>query len=144
MGATEIDVHFNVNVNTHSDGLLEYATGGHADTAAGAKLTIITTPLIRGRIPVVVDDVVVVSTPGESVDVLVTDYGILREPSAAGSDRTVEGRENSFEDDRRSCGIWPTVSRENRGSPFLRIRSSPLSSTDGTLIDVLREIEPGN
>ena len=52
LGATEIDVHFNVNVNTHSDGLLQYATGGHADTAAGAKLTIITTPLIRGRIPV--------------------------------------------------------------------------------------------
>jgi citrate lyase subunit alpha/citrate CoA-transferase len=56
LGATEVDPDFNVNVNTHSDGMLHYPTGGHSDTAAGAKLTIITAPLIRGRMPVVVDE----------------------------------------------------------------------------------------
>jgi len=79
-GATEVDLNFNINVNTHSDGVLQYPTGGHFDTAAGAKLTIIMAPLLRGRIPVVVDDVVVVSTPGERVDAIVTDHGIAVNP----------------------------------------------------------------
>ena len=52
LGATEVDVNFNANVNTEADGALLHGTGGHQDTAAGAKLTIIAQPLLRGRIPV--------------------------------------------------------------------------------------------
>ena len=104
LGATEIDVHFNVNVNTHSDGILQYPTGGHSDTAAGAKLTIITTPLIRGRIPVVVDDVIVVSTPGESVDVLGDRVRHLRESLPAGFDRADESGKNPPENHRGTTG----------------------------------------
>ncbi len=36
LGATEVDVDFNVNVNTHSDGRLLHGTGGHSDAAAGS------------------------------------------------------------------------------------------------------------
>lgn len=80
LSALEIDTDFNVNVMTGSDGVMRGASGGHCDTAAGAKLTIITSPLIRGRIPTVVDAVNTVITPGESIDVLVTDHGVAVNP----------------------------------------------------------------
>ena len=42
LGATEIDTNFNVNCMTDSNGILMGASGGHSDTAAGAKCTVIT------------------------------------------------------------------------------------------------------
>ena len=80
LSALEIDTDFNVNVMTGSDGVLRGASGGHCDTAACAKLTVIVTPTIRGRIPCIVDSVNTVITPGESVDVLVTEVGIAVNP----------------------------------------------------------------
>lgn len=80
LSALEIDTSFNVNVMTGSDGVLRGASGGHCDTAACAKLTIIASPLIRGRIPCVVDSVNTVITPGDSIDVLVTEIGIAINP----------------------------------------------------------------
>jgi citrate lyase subunit alpha/citrate CoA-transferase len=76
LGATEIDVNFNVNVNTESNGYLLHNTGGHSDAAAGAKLSIITAPSIRGRLPIIKDEVTTVTTPGQTVDVIVTERGI--------------------------------------------------------------------
>jgi citrate lyase subunit alpha/citrate CoA-transferase len=76
LGATEIDVNFNVNVNTESNGYLLHNTGGHTDTAAGAKLAIIVAPSIRGRLPIIMDDVITVTTPGENIDIIVTERGI--------------------------------------------------------------------
>lgn len=80
LGALEIDTDFNVNVIAGSDGVISQASGGHSDTSAGAKMAIILAPLIRGRLPIVVDNVTTVVTPGETVDVLVTDYGIAVNP----------------------------------------------------------------
>ncbi|MHC1786101.1 MAG: citrate lyase subunit alpha [Christensenellales bacterium] len=80
LGAAEIDTHFNVNVHTDSNGLIMGGSGGHSDTAAGAKLTIIVAPLFRARLPIVVDKVLCVTTPGETVDVLVTQRGIAVNP----------------------------------------------------------------
>jgi citrate lyase subunit alpha/citrate CoA-transferase len=142
LGATEIDLNFNVNVNTHSDGMLQYPTGGHSDTAAGAKISIITAPLVRGRIPVVVDDVVVVSTPGESIDVLVTDYGIAVNP-----------RRKELIDQLTDAGIELKTIEELRDIAY-SITGKPskpqftdkivalIEYRDGTLIDVLREVQP--
>lgn len=81
LGATEVDLDFNVNVNTHSDGLLLHGIGGHADAAAGSEVTVIVIPLLRGRIPVIVERVTTVSTPGDSVDVVVTERGIAVNPA---------------------------------------------------------------
>jgi hypothetical protein len=41
LGATEIDTDFNVNVTTGSSGVIMGGSGGHSDTAAGAKLAIV-------------------------------------------------------------------------------------------------------
>ncbi|WP_053956765.1 citrate lyase subunit alpha [Inediibacterium massiliense] len=80
LGATEIDVDFNVNVTTGSDGMIMGGSGGHSDTAAGAKLAIVVTQLVKGRLPIVVDEVTTVTTPGETIDVLVTERGIAVNP----------------------------------------------------------------
>ena len=80
LSALEVDLNFNVNVLTGSDGIIRGALGGHADTAAGASLTVIATPLTRGRIPCIVDKVLTISTPGQTVDIVVTDQGIAVNP----------------------------------------------------------------
>lgn len=80
LAATEVDLDFNVNVTTGSDGLIMGGSGGHSDTAYGAKTTVIATQLIKARMPIVVDKVTTITTPGESVDVVVTERGIAINP----------------------------------------------------------------
>lgn len=80
LSALEVDTDYNVNVLTGSDGVIRGAIGGHQDTAYGASVTIIVCPLTRGRIPCVVDKINTVVTPGKTVDVVVTDYGIAVNP----------------------------------------------------------------
>lgn len=80
LSALEVDINWNVNVLTTSLGEIRGAIGGHQDVAEGAKITIIPAPLIRGRIPIVVDKVKTLVTSGKFVDVLVTDFGIAVNP----------------------------------------------------------------
>lgn len=80
LSALEVDTGFNVNVLTGSDGVIRGAIGGHPDTAWGASLAVIVCPLVRGRIPCVVPKVNTQVTPGKTVDVLVTDYGVAVNP----------------------------------------------------------------
>ncbi len=80
LGATEIDVNFNVNVHTNSNGYIMGGSGGHSDAAAGAKLTMIIAPTQRARLPIITDRVTCISTPGENIDVLVTQSGIAVNP----------------------------------------------------------------
>ena len=80
LGGTEVDVDFNVNVNTHSDGRLLHGTGGHSDAAAGAEVAIVLVPVARKDNAIVRDRVTTCTTPGETVDVVVTDRGIAVNP----------------------------------------------------------------
>ena len=80
LGATEIDTDFNVNVHTDSSGRIMGGSGGHSDTAAGAKLSMIIAPLFRARLPIVTDRVQCISTPGRDIDVLVTQRGVAVNP----------------------------------------------------------------
>ena len=66
---------------TGSDGVIRGAVGGHPDTAAGASMTIVVCPLLRGRIPTVCTKVNTICTPGETVDVVVTDQGMAVNPA---------------------------------------------------------------
>ncbi|HEY8395196.1 MAG TPA: citrate lyase subunit alpha, partial [Bacilli bacterium] len=80
LGATEVDLNFNVNVTTTSTGVIMGGSGGHADTAHGAKVTVIVTPLIKSRLPIIKPEIMTVTTPGEDVDVIVTERGIAINP----------------------------------------------------------------
>ena len=75
LGATQID--------TDSNGRIMGGSGGHRDTAAGAKLSMIIAPLSRARLPIVTDRVTCISTPGSTIDVLVTQKGVAVNPKDA-------------------------------------------------------------
>ena len=83
LGATEIDTDFNVNVHTDSNGYIMGGSGGHSDTAAGSKLSMIIAPMFRARLPIITDRVNCISTPGKDIDVLVTQGGIAVNPKNA-------------------------------------------------------------
>jgi citrate lyase subunit alpha/citrate CoA-transferase len=79
LGATEVDVNFNGNVNTHSDGVLLHGIGGWQNCLFSA-CTILAVPAVRDRIPVLVDEVTTITGPGELIDVVVTERGIAINP----------------------------------------------------------------
>ncbi len=81
LGAAEVDLSFNVNVTTGSDGHILGGSGGHADCAAGAKLTIITTALAAKTRAKIVPQARCITTPGGSVDAVVTEAGIAINPA---------------------------------------------------------------
>ena len=63
LAALEIDTKFNVNVLTGSDGVLRARAGRTSGYGGGSKVCIIVTPLVRGRMATVCEDVVTVTTP---------------------------------------------------------------------------------
>ncbi len=79
LGATEVDVNFNANVVSHSDGYLLHGIGGWQNCLF-SKCTILPIPLFRDRIPVVKDEVTTLCAPGELIDVIITERGIAINP----------------------------------------------------------------
>ncbi len=79
LGATEVDVNFNANVVTHSDGRLLHGIGGWQNCLYSG-CTILAVPAFRDRIPVIVDQVTTLTGPGELIDVVATERGIAINP----------------------------------------------------------------
>jgi citrate lyase subunit alpha/citrate CoA-transferase len=79
LGATEVDTNFNANVVTHSDGRLRHGIGGWQN-CMNARCTILSVPAMRDRMPVIVDEVTTICSPGELVDVVITELGIAINP----------------------------------------------------------------
>jgi citrate lyase subunit alpha/citrate CoA-transferase len=79
LGATEVDLKFNANVVSHSDGLLLHGIGGWQDCLF-AKCTVLAVPSFRDRLPVIVDNVTTLCGPGSLIDVVVTERGIAINP----------------------------------------------------------------
>ena len=76
LGATEVDVNFNVNVHTDSNGNIMGGSGGHTDIAEQCKMAVIIAPLFRNRLPIIRDHVTTISTKGKYVDVIITERGV--------------------------------------------------------------------
>ncbi|AFL67926.1 citrate lyase subunit alpha [Sulfurospirillum barnesii] len=140
LSALEVDLDFNVNVITGSKGLLRGASGGHSDTAAEAKLSIIVAPLTRGRIPTITKRVNTIVTPGSTVDVVVTDQGIAVNPKnvelkarlkKAGLNM-VEMHE-LYERAIALCGVPTEIQYTDKVVAAIRYR-------DGSVIDVVRQL----
>ena len=140
LGATEVDTSFNVNVTTSSDGVIMGGSGGHSDAAAGAKMTVIVTRALRTRLPVIKDAVTCVSTPGDSVDVVVTERGAAVNPRRQDLARLLEER-----------GILVRDIREIKEEIEALVgRPAPLPGSgrvvavneyrDGTVIDLVRQV----
>ncbi|MDO4567513.1 MAG: citrate lyase subunit alpha [Clostridia bacterium] len=140
LSALEVDVNFDVNVLTGSDGIIRGAIGGHPDTAAGASLSVVVVPLLRGRIPCVVEKVNTVVTPGRTIDVVVTDQGVAVNPNrpeirekliAAGIQ--VFSIEQLKARAERIVGVPEPIKYEDRIVGVVMYR-------DNTVIDVIRKI----
>ncbi len=93
LSATEVDTNFNVNVNTHSDGMLLHGIGGHQDVAYGSDITVITIPLIRKKNPIIREDVLTITTPGELIDVIATERGLAINTTTVRKDRLQRNEE---------------------------------------------------
>ncbi|MDO4264852.1 MAG: citrate lyase subunit alpha [Eubacteriales bacterium] len=142
LAALEVDVHFNCNVVVGSDGMITGAQGGHPDTAAGAKCSIVIAPLLQGRIPAICTDVTTVTTPGESVDVVITDYGIAINPKRKDLIKAMKDVDLPFKTIEELRDIAYSIAGEPQKVQFGDRVVGIIESRDGTIMDVVRQIKP--
>ena len=141
LGATEVDVDFNANVVTHSDGLLLHGIGGWQNCLE-AGCTILAIPSFRDRIPVVVDEVTTITGPGELVDVVITERGIAVNPRRDDLLKALEGSDLPL---RTIAEIRDEVQGIVGGRPARpRLTEQPVAVikwVDGSVIDTVWRVE---
>jgi len=140
LGATEVDLNFNGNVVTHSDGYLLHGIGGWQN-CLHARNVILPIPLFRDRIPVIVDEVTTLCGPGELIDVIITERGIAINPlrkdlikSVKGSGLPLKTIQELKDEAERICGIPERAIFDEK-------IVAAVKWVDGTVIDVIRKIK---
>ncbi|MBN1108038.1 MAG: citrate lyase subunit alpha [Bacteroidales bacterium] len=140
LGATEVDLNFNGNVVSHSDGYLLHGIGGWQN-CLHARNVILPLPLFRDRIPVIVDSVTTLCGPGELIDVVITERGIAINPLRKDLIRRVKGSGLPLttigelkEEAENICGKPSKPEFEDRVVAAVKW-------VDGTVIDVVRQIK---
>ncbi len=140
LGAAEIDLDFNVNVTTDSYGNIMGGSGGHSDTAEGSKLAIVVTNLVKARTPIVVDEVITKTTPGSSIDILVTEYGVVVNPlrkdllnALQKSELNIKSMNELREIAKKLVGQEKAFKPSGRQIGYVEYR-------DGTVIDYLKAV----
>ena len=140
LGATEVDVDFNANVVTHSDGYLLHGIGGWQNCLF-SKCTILPIPLFRDRIPVIKKEVTTICGPGELIDVIVTERGIAINPlredlieKLKDSKLPIRTIEELKDEAEKICG---KPAKPNIGDEIV----AAIKWVDGTIIDVVRKVE---
>ncbi|MGL5656451.1 MAG: citrate lyase subunit alpha [Fusobacteriaceae bacterium] len=141
LGATEMDTNFNVNVTTGSDGVIMGGSGGHADTAAGSKCCIIVSQLVNARISVIKERVTTVTTPGETVDVLVTERGIAINPLRTDLIERFKGSSLPIKTIEELKAIADEMTGTPRDIEFEDKIVAVVQYRDGSVVDVLRKIK---
>ncbi|MEO0019273.1 MAG: citrate lyase subunit alpha [candidate division WOR-3 bacterium] len=139
LGATEVDLNFNANVVTHSDGRLLHGIGGWQNCLY-AKCVILAMPAVRDRIPVIVDEVTTLCGPGEMIDVVVTELGIAINPKRQDLLAAVKGKglplkslEEMKAEVERLCG---RPKKPERSSKVVAV----VKWVDGTVLDSVFQI----
>lgn len=140
LGATEVDVNFNANVATHSDGYLLHGLGGWQNCLF-SKTVILPIPLFRDRIPVIRDEVTTICGPGELIDVIVTERGIAINPKRTDlleklkdSDLPIKSIEELKDEAERICG---KPAKPDLDEEIIAI----IKWVDGTVIDSVRKVK---
>ncbi len=142
LGATEVDINFNANVVTHSDGYLLHGIGGWQNCLF-SKCTILAIPSFRDRIPVVVEEVTTLVGPGELIDVIVTERGIAINPKRKDLLEAVKNTSLPIRDIKEIqeevyeiCGGAPEKPKINKDKVVAIIKW-----VDGTIIDSVFQVE---
>ncbi len=140
LGATEVDVNFNANVVTHSDGYLLHGLGGWQNCLF-SKTVILPLPLFRDRIPVIKDEVTTICGPGELIDVIVTERGIAVNPKRKdlleklkNSDLPLKSIEELKQEAEAICGVPQKPKFEDE-------IVAAIKWVDGTVIDIVRKVK---
>jgi len=140
LGATEVDVDFNANVVTHSDGRLLHGIGGWQNCLF-SKCTILAVPSVRDRIPVILERVTTLVGPGELVDVIATEFGLCINPKRTDLREAAKGSRVpilEIQDLKRRinalCGGEPAKPR--LAEQFI----AAIQWVDGTTIDGVRRV----
>jgi len=140
LGATEVDLNFNANVVTHSDGRLMHGIGGWQNCLA-SKFTILAVPSFRDRIPVILDEVTTLCGPGDLIDVVVTERGIAINPrrqdlrdAVKGSNLPIRPLVDIKAEVERICGGRPC--RPKHGDRPVAV----VKWVDGTLLDTVWQV----
>jgi len=140
LGATEVDVNFNANVVTHSDGRLLHGIGGWQNCLFSG-CSILALPSFRDRIPVIVDEVTTMTGPGEMIDVVVTERGIAINPrrtdlldAVNGSKLPVRPIQDIKAEVEKICGGKP--SRPKLGNRPCAV----VKWVDGTVLDTVWQV----
>lgn len=142
LGATEVDIHFNANVVSHSDGYLLHGIGGWQNCLF-AGTSILAIPSFRDRIPVILDKVTTLCAPGEMVDVIITERGIAINPRRKDLKKAVENSGLPIKDIKAIkheveaiCGGKPDAPKLDYKRPVAVVKW-----VDGTLIDSIWRIK---
>jgi citrate lyase subunit alpha/citrate CoA-transferase len=142
LGATEVDINFNANVVSHSDGYLLHGIGGWQNCLF-SKCTILAIPSFRDRIPVIVDEVTTLCGPGELIDVIVTERGIAINPkrkdlikAVKNSNLPIRKIEEIYEEVNSLCGGKPAKPKLNKDEVIAVIKW-----VDGTILDSVYKVE---
>jgi citrate lyase subunit alpha/citrate CoA-transferase len=141
LGATEVDLKFNANVVTHSDGYLLHGIGGWQNCLY-AKCSILAVPSFRDRIPVIVDEVTTLCGPNELIDVVITERGIAINPrrkdiinAVKNSNLPVKSIRQIYDEVNEICGGAPARPKLNKNNVVALVKW-----VDGTILDSVFQV----
>jgi citrate lyase subunit alpha/citrate CoA-transferase len=140
LGATEVDVNFNANVVTHSDGYLLHGIGGWQNCLFG-KNVILPIPLFRDRIPIIRDEVTNICGPGELIDIIVTERGIAINPLRKDLMEAVKDSDLPIKTIQELKGEAEKICGEPKKAKFEERVVVAIKWVDGTVIDVVKQVK---
>jgi len=108
--------------------------------AAGAKLAIVVAPSMRGRLPIVRDAVTTITTPGETVDVIVTERGICVSDKHPDLRRELLRRNLPVKDIRQFHEETTRVTGKPRPIELMDEIVALVEYRDGSIIDVIHRV----
>ncbi len=140
LGATEVDLNFNANVVSHSDGRMLHGIGGWQD-ALFSQCTILAVPTFRNRTPIIRDQLTTFCGPGELIDVVVTERGIAINPRRTdlidrvrGTDLPLTTLDNLRATAEQICGGSPAPPQLTDDIVGV------VTWVDGTILDTVRKV----
>jgi citrate lyase subunit alpha/citrate CoA-transferase len=140
LGATEVDLNFNANVVTHSDGYLLHGIGGWQNCLF-SKNVILPIPLFRDRIPVIKDEVTTICGPGELIDIIVTERGIAINPLRKDLINEMRDSKLPIKTIQQLKGEAERICGKPKPAEFEDKIIAAIKWVDGTVIDVVRQVK---
>jgi citrate lyase subunit alpha/citrate CoA-transferase len=134
-----IDLGFNANVVSHSDGFLLHGIGGWQNCLFG-KTVILSVPLFRDRIPVIRDEVTTLCGPGELIDVIITERGIAINPLRDDLLEKAEGSGLPLKTMQQLKDEAETICGKPQKPVFTDKIVAAIKWVDGTVLDVVRQV----